>query len=75
MYWFIALVVSTSVVLYAQHIELSVLSSGAVRAANGNVSMQGTIGQPIIQAALVRSALPGRSCWTECGAVWRADSQ
>jgi hypothetical protein len=51
MYWFIALVVSTSVVLYAQRIERSVLSCGAVGVSNGIVSMQGTIGQPIIGRA------------------------
>jgi hypothetical protein len=54
MYWFIALVVSTSVMLYAQRderIERSVISAGAVRATGGNFLMLGTIGQPIIGIA------------------------
>jgi hypothetical protein len=61
--WIIALVVSTSVVLYAQHIERSVLSSGAVRASSGSVSMQGTIGQPIIGRASNAQHRAGHGFW------------
>jgi hypothetical protein len=63
MYWVIALVVSTSVALYAQRIERSVLSSGAVRASSGSVSMQGTIGQPIIGRASNAQHRAGHGFW------------
>jgi hypothetical protein len=63
MYWFIALVVSTSVVLYAQRIERSVLSCGAVGVSNGIVSMQETIGQPIIGRASNAQHRAGHRFW------------
>lgn len=61
--WVIALVVSTSVALYAQRIERSVLSAGAVRASSGSVSMQGTIGQPIIGRASNAQHRAGHGFW------------
>jgi hypothetical protein len=61
--WVIALVVSTSVALYAQRIERSVVSSGAVGVSNGIVSMQGTIGQPIIGRASNAQHRAGHGFW------------
>jgi hypothetical protein len=47
----------------SQHIERSVLSSGAVRASSGSVSMQGTIGQPIIGRASNAQHRAGHGFW------------
>jgi hypothetical protein len=47
----------------AQRIERSVLSCGAVRASSGSVSMQGTIGQPIIGRASIAQHRAGHGFW------------